>query len=199
MDPVATDYGYEYFPIIEGRYIEYNVLFENYNSGVVDTSNYQIREEWSDIDSLTDEQQQQVRLYKRLNGDSDWELDSVWTQSINVQAAFRTERDIRFQRLEFPLFEGAEWDVNDFNVMSSNSAVVQSIDHNVIVNNQEFSSGMRISIDSFFTFVNRDYQYEKYAKGVGLIERYHEKLNFQPGKDTLGFRVHQSLSSYGQK
>ena len=108
--------------------------------------------------------------------------------------AFYVENGVRYNKLEFPLFSDKQWDFNAFNTMDELTYQVRFLNESF----NGFEPAIYVSdVDSIESLVNREYEYEVYLKEVGLAEKHKEKLNFQPGKDTVGFRIHQKLMEYG--
>ncbi len=193
-DPQPLKTGESYFPMKKGLYREYVVIDERYQRGSIDSSIYFLREELKEVVVATDEQQQLVRRYKRSDSFSDWTFDSTWVQAKTEASAFYVENGIRYNKLEFPLFVDKQWDFNAYNTMGELTYQVRFINNRF----NGFEPAIYISdVDSIESLVSREYEYEVYLKEVGLAEKHKEKLNFQPGKDTVGFRIHQKLITYG--
>ncbi len=193
-DPQPLETGESYFPMKKGLYREYVVIDERYQRGSIDSSIYFLREELKEVVIASDEQQQFVRRYKRPDSSSDWMFDSTWLQAKTLSNAFYIENGIRYNKLEFPLHADQQWDFNAYNSKNELTYQVRLINKRF----NEFEPVIYISdADSIESLVNREYEYEVYLKEVGLAEKHTEKLNFQPGKDTVGFRIHQKLITYG--
>lgn len=189
-----VDTGEAYFPMKEGLYREYKIVDERYQRGSIDTSIYYLREELKEVVEVSDEQQQWVRRYKRPDLSSEWLFDSTWVQAKNELNAFYVENGVRFNKLEFPLFSDKQWDFNAFNAKDELTYQVRFINGQF----NEFTPAIYISdVDSIESLVSREYEYEVYLKEVGLAEKHKENLNFQPGLDTVGSRIHQQLIHYG--
>lgn len=189
-----VDTGESYFPMKEGSFREYKIVDERYQRGSIDTSIYYLKEELKIVEDASDEQQQFVRRYKRTDTTSAWVFDSTWVQAKNETNAFYVENGVRYNKLEFPLFSDKKWNFNAFNTKDELTYKVRFIDGKF----HDFEPAIYISdVDSIESLVNREYQYEVYLKEIGLAEKHNEKLNFQPGKDTVGYRIHQKLMKYG--
>ena len=195
VETEPSDKGYDYFPLVEGLYREYQVVDERFQVGTIDTSIYFLREELQETVDASDEMQQLVRRYKRTDTLSDWKFDSTWIQAKNEINAFYLENSVRFNKLEFPLFTNKKWDMNAYNTQSDLQSEVRFVGGKY----NGFEEVTYIAIDSFFNLVGREHMYEVYKKNVGLVEKHNESLNHQPKADTVGFRIHQKLIKYGQK
>lgn len=185
-------YGYEYFPLDGIAVKEYKVIEERYTGSTIDSNEYFLKEEFQESSVVSDETQQVVKRYKRLSEESDWVFDSLWVIARNEERAFSIENNLRLVKLHFPLSIGNEWDRNEYNVNNDRLVILETLEEV----STEGKMTAKVSVESFTSLVNRDIQYEVYAKNIGLINQYSEHLNHQPGKDTVGTRVGQILTAY---
>ena len=194
-----VDYGYTYFPMQANLVREYKVVEERYAGKNIDSTSYYLKEELQAVENKGDENQQVVRRYKRSSTTAEWVFDSLWVQAQNEETAFSIENNLRLVKMTFPLVEGTSWDRNLYNVNEVKQVIVQEFGKPIQQNTLLFEETVKVKIDSFITLVNSDYQYEVYAKNVGLIKTYSKHLNHQPKKDTTGTRVEKVLIGYAQK
>ena len=114
--------SYNYFPTEKGRFVDYVVdsIYHAENDNNNDDSVYSYHFYIRDLidSSFTDLQgrvNQVVLRYRKTDIAGNWELTDVWTQYLSATGAYRTEDNIRFHKLSFPIDENAVSNVNDGN------------------------------------------------------------------------------------
>lgn len=116
---IETDLGQEYFPLQIGRVWEYQVdsiIFDPAGNSVdVDSTRSWVREEiiGSYVDAAGDTIFQTER-YVRSDTTHHWQISKVLALSKNARQATRTEDNLRFVKMTFPLKKGARWDGNQY-------------------------------------------------------------------------------------
>lgn len=112
-----ADLGHDYFPLEVGRAWEYQVdsiTFDPSVSGTgVDSIRILAREEVKDffIDHAGDTVFR-VERFERPDETQSWQIRKVIALSRNARQAVRTEDNLRFIKLVFPLREDTRWDGN---------------------------------------------------------------------------------------
>jgi len=213
--------GYDYFPLEVGDTWIYSVdslkiVQEGLSNRVTQSF---IREQVTDLIN-EDDDERSYRIERSYRSDSigAWQLTDVWTTSIDDDRATRTEENLRFIKLVFPVVEGTSWDGNaffddskfypagadeiqiylDWNyrlVDQGNSAIIGSINYEDVAKVEQHNDTTNISLR---------YAEETYAKGIGLVERRMAIYDTQEQNTDLswddraevGFRLHQTLISY---
>ena len=195
-DTRIEDFGYDYFPLEVGRSWEYEVDSVIYDLGlnevVVDSFRSYIREVI--VDTLLDNTglvRYRVERYNRANDTLPWRIERVLTLSRDEQKAVRTEDNLRFTKLVFPIREGKFWDGNAFFdenmlVFVAGEAVLmfEGWQYRILAESAADSIGGIIfeevvkvqNADNTFLgnygdVLNLRLAREHYAKGVGLIFR----------------------------
>ncbi|MCB0548425.1 MAG: hypothetical protein KDD19_12665 [Phaeodactylibacter sp.] len=192
-EPVIEDFGYDYFPLEVGRTWEYEVDSVIYDPAIggtaVDSFRTFIRE--SIVDTLLDNTGQvlfRLERYYRRSDTMAWQVEKVLTLSRDEQRASRTEDNLRFTKLVFPVREGKFWDGNAF--FDDSRLVFVAGESIQMFKNWQYrilASGVPAAIggmefDDVVTVQNADNRYlnnflelrlatEQYARGVGLISR----------------------------
>lgn len=192
-DTLIEDYGYGYFPLEVGRSWIYEVDSVIYDPAVggtaVDSFRTFIRE--SVVDTLLDNAGQALYRVERSYRRSDtlpWLPEKVFTLSRDGQRAIRTEDNLRFTKLVFPVREGKSWDGNAFFddsrfvfVAGESIQMFKGWQYRILgagmpamVGNLEFSDVVTVQ-NADNRYLNNFLEYrlarEQYARGVGLVRR----------------------------
>lgn len=107
-----------YFPLQIGRYVEYRVDSVVYDFGpggstIRDSSTTLVREQITDtIRGNTGQLLFVVERYQRHQDTMPWSLKQVWSAARTGTQAIRTEDNLRFLRLVFPLDSRSYWNGN---------------------------------------------------------------------------------------
>lgn len=208
-----------YFPLEVGETMIYQVDSINYLNGgsVVDSVRSFVREEITErFEDVDGEEFYRLERSVRRNDADPWQIADVWLVSRSDEGAYRTEENLRFVKLVFPLTESRTWDHNAFiddqqfvtvgggetlqmyrNWLSS----VTTLGSTQVVEGQEFTDvAVVIHVDDE-NVIERRYVEEQYAKGVGLIYKEMMILDTQNTQSTgtwrekaeEGFIVRQQL------
>lgn len=174
IETAEQDFGYDYFPLEVGNFREYRVLEVNFLAAGPDTSRYQLREELTDSIVNGDQVVYTLERSVRPNAQEEWELDSVWTARITTTEAIQVENNIPIVKIAFPVLDGQIWDSNALNPnpdfpYASLFAPSDSLDDNAL---------LVLIKDIPENIVLKDERSEFYARGIGLVRRDFETLNF---------------------
>ncbi len=226
-DPI--EFGYDYFPLEIGKYIEYDVDSIIYDIGVGNTvikreNSIQVREEVTD--SFADNEGRQVyriERFERENETEEWRVNDVWTAAATDRQAERTEENLRFIKMVFPVSDNTNpWDGNkyiDENLVISVAGESIFLFKNwlyqydeigipIEVNGLNFDDVVEIYQAADSNFIEMRLSYERYARGIGLIEREIRILDTQciddcpepewtwEEKAEKGFIVRQKIRDY---
>lgn len=189
-DPVI-DRSAEYFPLETGKFIDYQVdsiVFDDVPGGnIMDTVSFQIREEISGYEIIAGDTLYYIHRYRRDNGSLTWELRDVWTTERSNTEALRTEENLKFRKLLFPLKKGKRWIGTSYihpsttvligteNVQAFQDWEAEVLEYDVAghAGNFVFDPGdvMHVRQTDTDDGNTKRYVFEKYARGIGLIER----------------------------
>ncbi len=190
VEELTGDYGYEYYPLEVGREYLYevdSVIFREGPSGpVADSSRTLVLERI--VDTLTDNTGAtlyRVERYERRSPAEPWQIRKVTTAARSARQAFRTEDNLRFVALVFPLRTGVEWDGNRYipdgvffegssrpvDLFKGWRSEVQSVDVPGSVGNLAFDAVSTVSLANAENAIEYRRATEQYARGVGLIYR----------------------------
>ncbi|MEL6922399.1 MAG: hypothetical protein AAFO94_00010 [Bacteroidota bacterium] len=216
-------FGYEYFPLQTGNSWTYQVdstVFDTTGMGrVVTESSSQIREQIVD-QFISNEGNEVFRIERSWRRDDSeaWTTTDVWTAERTENRAFKTEENLRYIKMVFPLSENEVWDglrfidkTQKITVAGETLELFKNWQHQLI------SIGLREQIGPF-TFeevstvseadsenlIELRFAREKYAKAVGLVYKEMRILDTQNINDQLswedkaqkGFILRQTLIDF---
>ncbi|MEL7021023.1 MAG: hypothetical protein AAGK47_05405 [Bacteroidota bacterium] len=213
--------GKAYFPITVGQTMIYQVDSINYfsNGALLDSTRSYVREEITEL--LTDTNgEERYKLERSVRRDStqEWQIADVWVVSRDDAGVYRTEENLRFIKLVFPLTENRIWRHNAFideniSVVVKSGEVMQpyinwrssvsSLTDTVNLSNAAYTDVAVVIQADEDNLIQRRYVEENYAKDVGLIYREILILDSQNTTSTAaweekaekGFIVRQELIS----
>ena len=182
----------EYFPLAVGQTRIYQVDSINYISDglIVDSVRSLVRERITE--RLEDADGEEVyRLERSIRRDTSeaWQIADVWVVSRDAAGAYRTEENLRFIKLVFPLTENRQWNHNAFideqqffrvggdelvQVYRNWESRVANADTTVVVAGQEYNNVVVIIQADEDNRIEKRCVEEWYAEEVGLI--YQEQL-----------------------
>lgn len=166
---------YSYFPLDTTSWIIYKVKEISIDSLVnkYDTSEYYVKEIISGkYQNSTGDEMYRIERYTRTNDSSAWVIKDVWNAELTPKAAYKTEENIRYIKLVFPANYGYKWDGNAYNNLDPQQYEITDIDIPDSLNSLSFDSVLTVTQDCDSSLLHKDYTYEKFAKHIGLIERY---------------------------
>lgn len=203
-ETTEVDLGYEYFPMKEGHFVEYDVLEVFHDVKQLpkhDTLRYRLKTVVGE--EVVDNSGRLVRKFFQYKyGLKTDELLShrVWTRLIDGKRGEVVEENKRKIKMVFPLKRGEEWNVNAYNFEKKKIIHYDDVNTEKTINGILFENTARIVYEDFFSLVDYRKMHETYAKGVGLVERSFKDLTIQ-NFDTLdvqkGNEIHYKLVDFG--
>lgn len=214
-------YGYQYFPLEVGNYWIYQVdslIVRNFGA-TLDSKRSFVKEELTDVfinaDGDTAYRLERSTSEKR---EGPYLITDVWTAERDTEGAYRTEENLRFNKLSFPIQLGNDWTGNLFDNLTEVSVAGETVwvykdwgRYRVAsrgisrgVAGQTFTNVVKIDQADHDFGIERRYSVEYYAPGVGLIEKEMEIYDTQcacPGqswqeKAEAGFYLRQLLLEF---
>ncbi len=198
VDPAKG--GYDYFPLTAGQYAVYEVESIEYRTGrPADTTHYQVKEVVQEqIVDLSGEDAFKIYRYYRPLEVASWkeEPDSVWTAKRNAYHATRTENNVTFVKLSFPVREELTWNGNALNNQGKLTYKITGAGQPYQLADTTFSSTMTVEQSNDSNLCSKNVQYEVYAKGIGLISKEIEQVYYLQADGECD--VNQTIS-YGRR
>lgn len=184
----AVDVGYGYFPYEVGKYITYDVDSIVYDDFENDTDIYRFRIKEIVESIFTDNSGRPTMRIERyiknynpsLSYDSmNWVLKDVWSANITSRSAEKTEENIRYVKLSFPVTLNHSWNGNAFNTIGEQTYSYTDIATPRSYNSLTFDSTLMVTQENTTNLIEKKYYIEIFAKGVGLI--YKESVDVYSG------------------
>lgn len=173
-------YGYDVYPMEEGRFVVYDVVDIFHDIALLpahDTDYYQIKEVIGE-EELDDENQPYRKLYRyyRASDTLDWTIQDVWTVKRTGQALETLEENKRRISLAFSISYDQYWNYNAFNEDDELNARYDNIYQPFSIGSNSFDSTVLVEIENLITFIEYKRQYDVYAMNVGRIIRVKKDL-----------------------
>ena len=208
VEPDPSRLGYDYFPLATGSYAIFDV-HETYYALTADpiTRIYQVKDEVAEsFTDLAGETAFKVLRYSRRDTQANWQLDSVWTAKRTPSQAIRTENNVSYVKMVFPMEEQQAWNGNALNNKGQDEYRLDSIGKPFQLPSQAFDKTITVVQQADSSLVGIDKRLEVYAQNVGLV--YREQIQVQlcsstpdclgKGKIDFGVKFYHRLNSYGK-
>jgi hypothetical protein len=187
-EDIAVDFGYQYFPLELGQTRTYQVdsiLFDPDISGTaIDSSTSFAREVIIDtIRSINGAVQYIIERSIRSDAGAPWQTTDIWTATRTEQQAFRTEENLRFLKLTFPIDDQNRWDPtlffdNTLEITVAGETLeafrnwegrMQETGAMVEILGQTYTDVIKTTLADDTNLIERRYVSEWYAPELGLI------------------------------
>ncbi|MCB9232007.1 MAG: hypothetical protein H6581_10110 [Bacteroidia bacterium] len=127
-------------------------------------------------------------------------FEQLWTQYQGNQFGERTEGNVRYLALKFPVYPGLTWDGNLFNAEDSQTYTYLNTDTTVTILGKTYPHCVMVLQQPFHEPVPRGgplyiekFAYEIYAPHVGKIKKYTKNIEIQNYTIQKESRVYQEL------
>lgn len=201
---ISVSPSFNYFPTERGKYAVYDVDSayhaenDNNTDDSVYYSHYQIKEL---IDSTFIDGQgrpaQIIKRYKRDNDTLSWNLVNIWTQVLTATTAYKTEDNVPYHKLSFPISSTVTWNGNDANTLEVEMYSYDSFHSPMSINGLSFDSTLSVLQRDDDNFVQRIYGREVYANHIGMIYKERDNLGKLNGSVVKGTEYKMQIRSYG--
>lgn len=186
--PVPDSLGYAYFPLETGAFFLYDVTEKQLTlTGTPTTTQYQLREVVRErFEDATGQPAYRLERYRRGTAAQPWRIDSVWTARQTPEEAVRTENNLPYVKLIFPLSEGQTWDGNALNGRGPDAYTLRDLHRPQTVGAQRFERTLTVVQQNDSTLVSLDRRTEIYAEAIGLVYRERTQFFYCNAPDCLG-------------
>ncbi|HJW31318.1 MAG TPA: hypothetical protein VJ508_18950, partial [Saprospiraceae bacterium] len=186
------DHTREYFPLIVESSITYqvdSVVFDDAPDGnKLDTVRFQLKEEVASQNvTVSGDTVYYLHRYRRENEFDSWRLTDVWTAEKTNTEAQKTEENLTFLKMSFPLKYGKRWYATSYinpstlilvgteqlEAYQEWEAEVLSFDQSGQIGSFQFPTGQVMTIDQTNTDdgASKRYVHETYVRNIGLVAR----------------------------
>jgi len=198
-----SDVGHDYFPAEVTRWMHYDVdstVWDDFTGSVYQYSSQILEITESTFFTSDGEMQYRLERYYRKDDTSQWVIKDVWQFSKTPFSVQRSEENVRFTKLSFPIKANNTWDGNALNYLPSETYSYQDIHQSALVGQQTYDSTVTVLHKNNINLIEEDIRYEVYAKHVGMIKKFTKTVRKkieQPGVISGGVLVEYRLRSYG--
>lgn len=195
--------GSEYFSSLVGmtRLYQVDSIYWDDFFNTHDTISYQVKEV---IPSTYFDNQnritQRIERYLKNPITGEWIIWKVWHANITNSTAELVEDNIRYLKFVINPKLNATWNGNTYNNLDVKYYKITALNVADFSGNNSYASTLKISQydDENLNAIHRDFDEERYAKGVGLYYRTNEhyEKTFKPSSIKSGYIYTETLLSY---
>ncbi|MEO7925755.1 MAG: hypothetical protein ABIR93_03415 [Saprospiraceae bacterium] len=192
IETPADNHSLEYFPLNLGKFITYSVdsiVFDDVAGGnKKDTVSFQIKEEVVSYQiDLAGDTIFYLHRFRRSTSEDPWLITDLWTANRSTVEASRTEENLKFRKMTFPLRSGKRWSATTYIPFSTTVVIgtemmqpyqeweskVLDFDVSGQVGIFSFEAGqlMHISQSDTDDGSMKRFEQEVYARNIGLVSR----------------------------
>lgn len=205
-DEDTLDMAYDYLPVESGNYIIYNVKETTYDDfkDTVYVVDY-LMKEVMDSAVLDLEGRNVFQLKRFVNSGDDslivWSLSDVWTIYKGQDRVERTEENVTYVSLVFPLRRSKTWDGNARNTLGEQQYKVLDYDLKSQIGASIFGRTARINHLSNKNLIEDQLSEEVYARNVGMVQRIERDVKINPSDSTIisGFETSWTYLEHGKE
>jgi hypothetical protein len=178
------DMGYNYFPTDTGRYYIYNVdsIYIECANNINDTIHYQIKETYPNtfLDASNQQALTVVRYY-RMDSSQTWTIfpPDVWWLKKTENHLEKTEENLAFQKMVFPVSAGFTWNGNAYNVLGAQDYLYGAIDISFNNGYDLYDSTITVYQRKDTSLIDHYFITETYARNLGMVDKL--EINIQGG------------------
>ena len=203
-DDYNTDLGLEYFPLEVGKFVVYEVdstIFDPNGDSMIFSSKTFVKEEI--IDTLSDNNGNllfKIEHFERVADSLPWVIKKVLTESIQDNQGIRTEDNLRFIKLTFPVKKSTTWDgnvhFNDGLIVTVEGETlemfkgwryrVNQVNEPLTIGSFQFDETTTVEEANNENLIELRRSTAIYAKGIGLVYRELWILDTQCIDDCIG-------------
>lgn len=178
------DYGYDYYGLEKGRFIEYEIRYMEHDSllNKHDTSIFYLKtvigSEYVDNEGRTGFE---YLRYRKNSLSGEYVFLNKWVTLIADRKAQLVEENQRKVKLVFPVGKEQEWDANMYNNLGEQLAHYEGI--NIPYANSFFSTDSAVTVEfyKYKSLIDDRLEQEIYAKGIGMVYKVSKNLYYQFG------------------
>ena len=185
ISPISVN-NKNYFPLEKERYWVYKVDSFYYNdfTSSIDTFSFELKEYIeSEIKDDKGNTSFKVERYYRNNNTENWQLKRVWQASFLQNSALKTEENIRYVKLMFPIKQNLKWNGNAYNTSGNQNFEYTDIHKKTSLGTLDFDSVCTVLQMADTSLISIEYHSEQYAANVGLIKK--RKMTLQDTRSTI--------------
>jgi hypothetical protein len=171
---------YEYFPIAIGQYQIYEV-----NESLYDISNEPIQSKYFLKERISEsyenpalEKIYKIERFKKQKLDQSWKIDSVWTTQLMKNKAVRTENNVPFVKMYFPIQTAQLWNKNELNTNQVQKISYQDKGKTYEIDTKVYTNTITVMIKNDSSLLSKNINFEIYAPSFGMIYKENTHLDY---------------------
>ncbi len=174
--PPPQDGGKFFYPSV-GQSVIYDVEDTQYElTGKSTIKTYQLKEiNVSTFKDAEGKEALRIERYRRENDTQKWTIDSIFIAKKEIDKALKTENNVTYVKISFPIKEGLKWNGNAYNSLGNDTYELKKVNQTFQTNGQKFDHTFSVIQQNDSTLVDLKRRIEVYAEGIGMI--YQEKTN----------------------
>ena len=191
-----------------GKYWVYEVHEDRYSLSEAPTSStYFVKETIGELLSTAqDTKTLKLIRYKRSRSTDSWKADSIWTIQQQPDKIIRTENNIAFVNLIFPIGSNTSWNRNEYNTRPVSLSGYEKVGQDYVLNEKRYANTILVTdSENDSTAISLNRQLAAYAYQTGLIYREQTALAYcqssaaciGKGEITNGYRRTWTLLNAG--
>lgn len=182
-----STFGYDYFPLSTGQvrvYSSDSIIYDN-NGTKIDTFRSFIKEEIAEVfENENNTISYRVNRFFRQDTSRAWTRMNTWTASREKNRAIRTEENLKFVKLVFPIKKGQRWDGNVFldenikiDVAGEKIEAYKNWKYRIEETNLNYDfngtaiTAIKVNLVDDSSIIDRRKVIEYYGKNVGLLKK----------------------------
>jgi hypothetical protein len=173
ISPVSFN-NKNYFPLEKGRFWVYKVDSFYYNdfTSSIDTFSFELKEYIeSEIKDEKGNTSYRLERYYRNNSSQNWILKRVWQTSLLGNSALKTEENIKYVKMLFPIKQNLKWNGNAYNSLGEFNFEYTEVHKKTSLGALEFDSASTVQLKSDTSLISLENHVEQYAANVGLVKK----------------------------
>ncbi len=173
---LSQDGGKFFYPKI-GQSLVYDVEDTQYElTGKFTVKTYQLKEvNVSTFKDLEGKEALRIERYRRENDSQKWVIDSIFTAKKEIDKVLKTENNVTYVKILFPIKEGLKWNGNAYNSFGNDVYEMKKVNQFFQTNGRKFDNTFTVIQQNDSTLVDLKRRIEIYAENIGMI--YQEKTN----------------------
>lgn len=195
-----AQFFYNYYPTAVGTWVVYDVDSMYHDNLQSDTFHFQIMEVVAE--TFTDDQgraTQRIERFHRVADTTSWVLRDVWFSNRTATTAEKVEENRRYVKLIFPVRRNDDWNGNAYNIEDELEYNYEEAHEPYQLGTLAFDSTATILQAMNNNLVDTFHQYEVYAAGVGMVERFYRDLYYGDTQiPIIGTEFYYTAVDYGQ-
>lgn len=169
----ASEMGYDYVPIVKDSYRIFNIeqITIDAEIGKFDTLRYQLKEVLVDTiySTQTDSQTYKIEQFTRTDSTKIWDIKNVYKVVKSNTNYIRFEENVPIVSMVFPVKYGQTWNINRYNTLDEKETTLEAVDKQDTSGAFIFPKVVSSIQADYESLIDKQYEIEKYARGVGLV------------------------------